>query len=63
MPGDAAAKKRRLTNSMAVRRTDSAREKIMVQNFQSFDTPLKRSSGHLAEGDEGSMTEPAILVR
>ena len=37
--GDVAAKKGRLTNSMAVRRMDSAREKMMLQNFQSFGTP------------------------
>jgi len=60
-----ATKKGRLTSSMAVRRMDSAREKMMHQNVQSFGTPLESSSGRLAEDDEdgeGSMAEVAILV-
>ena len=59
-------KKGWLTNSTAVRRMDSAREKMMHQNVQSFGTPLERSSERLAEDDEddeGSMAELAILVR
>jgi len=37
--GRAAMTKRQLTNSTAVRRMDSAREKMIHQNFQSFGTP------------------------
>jgi hypothetical protein len=55
--------KKRLTSSMAVRRMDSAREKMMHQNIQSFDTPLERLSERLAEDGEGSMAELVILVR
>ena len=36
--GGVTTEKGRLTNSMAVRRMDSAREKMMHQNFQSFGT-------------------------
>jgi hypothetical protein len=59
-------KKGRLTNSMEARRTDSEREKMVHQNFQSFGTPWERSSEGLEEDnvdDERSMAELAILVR
>ena len=59
-------KKGRLTNSMAVRRMDSAREKMMHQNVQSFGTLLERSSERLAEDDDdgkGSTAELAIRCR
>jgi hypothetical protein len=47
-----------LTNSTAVKRMESAREKIMHQNFQSLvgDTAREASSGGLAEdGDKGDI--------
>ena len=59
-----AAQKARLTNSMAVRRVDSAREKMMLQNFQSFGMPCERPPELWADGDgEGSLTKLTILVR
>ena len=42
----------RPTNSMAVRRTESAMENMIHQNFQSFGTPWERSSE--GSGEEGS---------
>jgi hypothetical protein len=49
---------------MAVRRTESARENIMHQNFQSFGTPWERLLGGLGEDDLGggeSMAELAVV--
>jgi hypothetical protein len=50
---------------MAVRRTESARENMMHQNFQSFGTPWERSLGDLGEDDRdggGSMVEVGEIM-
>jgi hypothetical protein len=55
----------RLTNSTAVRRTESARENMMHQNFQSFGTPWEISLegfGKVKGDGEESMVELAIQV-
>jgi hypothetical protein len=56
-----------LTNSTAVRRTERARENMMLQNFQSFGTPWESSLGGSGPGVDGwdggdSMAMPAIQV-
>jgi hypothetical protein len=62
-PGGGGAWKRgRLTNSTAVKRMDSAREKMIHQNFQSFGTPWGTSDlVEDEEDDNDSTTELAIL--
>ena len=47
----------RPTNSMAVRRTESASENMIHQNFQSFGTPSERLSECSGEED-GDGGEP-----